>query len=491
MDLRKLVLLHSNDMHGDFFDEKQTDNMVGGLSLLSGYIKKCREEFPETVYVISGDMLQGSIIDTEYKGISTIDLMNLLQPDVITIGNHEADYGIGHLMFLERCAKFPIINANLFIKPTGTRLFNSHYILELNGIRMLFIGIITEEVLTQGGGDPLLGTFVNVEEASREIEVICNSYKDVDVDLTIILTHIGYEEDIKLAEMINPELGVDLIIGGHTHTFLDEPTEVNNILIAQAGVGTDFIGRFDIIIDMDNNSVHEYEWELVPIDDSHCERDLFLEEILNKYKSATDEKYTQVLTRFRHVLHHEDRYRETALGNLIADICKDQFGVDIFILGSGSIRKESLGEIVTFSDLKECFPFEDHVYAATVSGKLLKRMLENFWEKYGNQETHEFYQYSEGVQCAFDRDTRTLIDLKYKGTPIADEESFVIGLQGFRLNNIEENFGVTREDLAEFRPVRSICTDITQVVYEYFRTHNTMDARVEGRILMYKDRSSQ
>lgn len=488
MDLRRLVLLHSNDMHGDFFDERQHDKMVGGLSLLSGYISACRRDFDDTIYVISGDMLQGCIIDTEYKGISTIDLINMINPDCATLGNHEADYGLGHLMFLERCAKFPIINANLFIRPTGTRLFRSHYILERNGIRILFIGIITEEVLQQGKADPLLGTFVNVQEASREIEVICNAYKDVDIDLTVILTHIGFEEDIKLAQAIKPELGVDLIIGGHSHTYLDEPAEVNNILIAQAGVGTDHIGRFDLVIDMDRNSVHEYTWELVPIDHTHCERDLFLEEVLNKYKAETDEKYNRLLTRFKRVLHHEDRYRETALGNLFADIFRQQFGVDIYLLGSGSIRKDRLGELVTYGDLKECFPYEESVHAMTVKGRLLKEMLHNFWSKYGAKETHEFYQYSDGLHSAFDRDSRSLIELLYRGEPIADEDEFVIGLPVFHLNNCFENFGVTREQLAELRPIRTVCTNSSQVLTEYLSTHSNLDSSVKGRILMYKER---
>ncbi|MDD2572479.1 MAG: metallophosphoesterase, partial [Eubacteriales bacterium] len=113
MDLRHLVMLHSNDMHGDFFAKETHDRMVGGMSRLSGYVHKVREEEQDPVlYVISGDMLQGSIIDQEYRGISTILVMNMLEPDVVTLGNHEMDYGFSHLMFLERCANFPIVNAN-------------------------------------------------------------------------------------------------------------------------------------------------------------------------------------------------------------------------------------------------------------------------------------------------------------------------------------------------------------------------------------------
>ena len=112
-DIRKLTILHSNDMHGDFLPQMVDGKRTGGLAMLSDYINNVRKEEDNVLYVIAGDMFRGSIIDSEYMGLSTIDLVNLLQPDVATIGNHEVDYGLAHLLFLEKCAKFPIINADI------------------------------------------------------------------------------------------------------------------------------------------------------------------------------------------------------------------------------------------------------------------------------------------------------------------------------------------------------------------------------------------
>lgn len=135
--------------------EQLDDKLVGGVSMLSGYVDKVRKEEPNTIYCIAGDMFRGSIIDSEYKGLSTIEIMNALAPNVVTIGNHETDYGIAHLLFLEKCAKFPIINANLYIRTNQARLFKPHAILEVDGMKILFIGILTEEVLAQTKGDGL------------------------------------------------------------------------------------------------------------------------------------------------------------------------------------------------------------------------------------------------------------------------------------------------------------------------------------------------
>lgn len=104
---QKITILHSNDLHGDFLAEQVDEKLVGGVSMLSGYIEKVRAEEPNTIYAIAGDMFRGSVIDSEYKGLSTIEIMNALAPDVVTIGNHEVDYGIAHLLFIENARAFP------------------------------------------------------------------------------------------------------------------------------------------------------------------------------------------------------------------------------------------------------------------------------------------------------------------------------------------------------------------------------------------------
>ena len=167
--LKNLTILHSNDMHGDFLAKEVDNALLGGVSMLSGYINKVRHENKNVIYAISGDMFRGSLIDSEYKGISTIEIMNLLAPDVVTLGNHEVDYGIAHLLFIEKCAKFPIINANMYLTTNYARLFRSHIILEIDGMKILFIGVLTEEVLAQTRQDKLIGSIVDVEEACQDI----------------------------------------------------------------------------------------------------------------------------------------------------------------------------------------------------------------------------------------------------------------------------------------------------------------------------------
>ena len=149
MATKQFTILHSNDMHGDFLAESRGEagKLIGGLSLLSGYINQVHQTEKNVLYVIAGDMVQGSMIDSEFKGISTMEIMNYLAPDVVTLGNHELDYGLPHLLFLEKMANFPIVNANLYIKKYHKRLMQPYLILNVDGFDIMFIGIITEAVL--------------------------------------------------------------------------------------------------------------------------------------------------------------------------------------------------------------------------------------------------------------------------------------------------------------------------------------------------------
>ena len=466
-NFRKLTLLHSNDMHGDFMAEEKDERLVGGVSLLSGYLDKVRQEEENVLYAIAGDMFRGSVIDTEYKGVSTIQLMNMLAPDVVTIGNHEIDYGIAHLLFLEKCADFPIINANLYLKMNHKRLFQPCKVIEIDGMKILFIGILTEMTLAEFKKDNLIGTFITLEDAAKEVGRICNTYNAIDIDCTVLLTHIGFEEDKHLATLLDPSWGVDLIIGGHSHTFLEEPAVVNGIPIVQAGTGTDQIGRFDLLIDIENDRLCDYSWKPVPINDETCPRDPGMEALLSEYKSQTDAKYGKILTKFVRPLHHPSRYQETELGDLFSDIMRDALGVEIFLLASGSIRVEHLGPIVTKGDFDMCFPFDDSAHLLYWTGAQLRHALLHMLRDEAFSGVHtEFYQISSGLTIEYDQEKKELTKLLFKGEPVADDRVFVMGLQHYHFLNMKDSFNLDVEEVEKNGAIRTIASSCKDVIEE-------------------------
>jgi 5'-nucleotidase/UDP-sugar diphosphatase len=485
MNVKKFTILHSNDMHGDFLSEIRGEGgkLIGGLALLSGYINKVRSEEENVLYVISGDMVQGSIIDSEYKGISTIEIMNYLAPDVVALGNHEFDYGLPHLLFLEKMANFPIVNANLYIKQFNKRLMRPYLILRKAGFDIMFIGIITEKVIDSIKQDELISSFVSLEEASNEVGRITNAYKNDDIDLTILLTHIGFESDIELAGLLRAEWGVDMIIGGHSHTVLEQPYKENNVLIAQAGVGSDQIGRFDIIVDDDTNSIIDYKWQLIPIDNQIAEPDKKLEEYIDSFKQVIDRKYNTIICKLAVELTHPKREVETSLGNLIADAFADIAECDVMLVGSGSIRSKTLGPIVTLNDLRSCFPYDDTLTRYSINGRQLQQVFTYIMRTENRDSEGECYQVNSKVKAVYDDNLHKLISLTICGEQVQENNVYTICLQGYHFKNSVSNLNISQNDLLTSGRSRVISTSAREVLEEYLHNNQNIKKDVEGRLV--------
>jgi 5'-nucleotidase len=485
MHTKKFTILHSNDMHGDFLAEVagESGELIGGLGLLSGYINKVRCEEENVLYVIAGDMVQGSLIDSEYKGISTIEIMNYLSPDVATLGNHELDYGLEHLLFLERMANFPIVNANLYIKKYHKRLMMPHIILRKAGFDILFIGIITDKVMDSISRDSEIGSFISLEEARAEIGRICDAYRNDDIDLTVLLTHIGYDSDRELARMLDPAWGVDMIIGGHSHTILEKPACENNILIAQAGVGTTHIGRFDITVDDDTNSIVDYRWQLVDISEKSAPADQKLTDYIDTFRQVVDRKYNTVICRFATVLTHPRREEETTLGNLVADILRECAECDVMLMGAGAIRSKELGPAVTLGDFRACFPFDDSLKRFTVTGQQLRRIFSHIMRPENRDGEGECFEVNAAVHAVYDDRKKSLESLEVNGETVDDSRNYTLGLTGYHADNCTKNLNITPEELAQIGGSKVVATSTTNVLEEYLRARPNLTSCIEGRLV--------
>ena len=485
--MKKLTVLHSNDLHGDFLAEEIDSGLVGGVSMLSGYISKVRNEEQNVIYAIAGDMLRGSLIDSEFKGISTVEIMNLLTPDVVTVGNHEIDYGLTHLLFLEKCADFPIINSNMYVMLNGARLFRPHIILEIDGLKIMFIGAITKETLSRTRAEELIGTMIDIRGAADEIRKVIDAYKTPDIDMTVLLTHIGIEEDRKLAAELGPDCDIDIIIGGHSHTYLEEPCVVEGIPIVQAAVGTDQIGRFDILFDERNKRIDSYTWKLIPVTADNCPRDTALEEVIEKYKKVTDSKYLSVLTRFAKGYTHTRRGMETELGDLIADSIKAQLGGDIVMIASGTIRSESLGPIVTLQDFLEAFPYHDLMIGFSLTGMQIRKVMKFLMrEESFDEDAHvEWFQFSDGFFCEYDRGNGGILRLTLDGKDIQDEEVYSIAIQSYFFYSIDHFLGISSEEAGKNGEPEELASSAQNVLKEYFDGHEYIKLDGEKRLLIH------
>ena len=116
---------------------------------------------------------------------------------------------------------------------------------------------------------------IGVKSAADEIKNVVERTrrKGRTPDIRVLLTHIGYEEDLKLARSLDPSLGIDVIVGGHSHTYPENAVMENGILVVQAGQNNTHIGELHVWVD-DAGDIKKCDWKLVPVDEDHCETDI-------------------------------------------------------------------------------------------------------------------------------------------------------------------------------------------------------------------------
>jgi len=359
---------------------------------------------------------------------------------------------------------------------------NPYKIINKDGFDILFTGILTEKVMDSLKQDKLIGSFITLEEAGQEVGKICNAYKNDDIDLTILLTHIGYESDIELAKLLKPEWGVDMIVGGHSHTVLDKPTEVNNILISQAGVGSDQVGRFDITVDDDTNSIVEYQWQLIPINEDLAKPDEDLKRFIDTFKQKVDRKYSTLICKLAAQLTHPKREQETSLGNLIADAFAESSQTDVMLVGSGSIRVPTLGPLVTLKDFLACFPYDDSLTRYKVSGKNLQKIFSHIMRPSNRNSEGECYQVNSKVQAVYNDKKKKLESLTINDQPVDDEKIYTLTLQGYHASSAGSYLNIAEKELLQAGKPKVVTTSAQQVLEQFLRDNQNAAREIEGRL---------
>ncbi|MEN8186748.1 MAG: metallophosphatase [Bacteroidota bacterium] len=262
---KHITILHTNDTHSHVepfaVNHHQYPN-IGGIARRASLIEQIRNENPNTLLLDAGDIFQGTPYFNFFGGEVEFKLMSMLKYDAATIGNHDFDNGIDGLKAQLPHAKFDFINSNYDFKNTiMDGRANPYKIYNKNGIK---VGVFGLGVELEGLVDPSNykeTKYINPVEIAQDMSRILK--EDQHCDLVICLSHLGYYYkrspkkicDLNLAKQTK---NIDLIIGGHTHTFLPKPTVVKNsigenMLINQVGKWGINLGRIDFYFDNDKN----------------------------------------------------------------------------------------------------------------------------------------------------------------------------------------------------------------------------------------------
>jgi 2',3'-cyclic-nucleotide 2'-phosphodiesterase (5'-nucleotidase family) len=357
--ITEVIILHTNDMHA------RIDNMAK-LAYLADSLKKTRKY---VFLVAAGDNFTGNpVVDmVEDKGYPLIDLMNRCGFNLSAIGNHEFDLGQEKLNARIKQALFPFISCNIDASQAILKQPEPFTILKAGRLKIPVLGIIQlgENGLPDSHPDKMKGVaFSNGLEKAKEYKWLKNKYGKL-----IALTHLGVDDDKKLARVM-PEL--DLIIGGHSHTVLNEPVMIDSVMIIQAGSGLKYAGKATLLFR--KGKIVERKAELIPLNSIPGEQPE-VKMLIDKYND--NKELNRSIAEATESINGYDE-----LGSLMTDAVTATLNTDFAFQNNGGIRIPSiLKGNITLKDVYKLDPFGNQVVTYKMNLNEIKSLIVNSFNR--------------------------------------------------------------------------------------------------------------
>jgi 5'-nucleotidase/UDP-sugar diphosphatase len=396
---KQITILHTNDMHASFLPHEaywvrtNPKPLVGGFNELAFAIDSVRHIRTSTLLLDVGDIMTGNpITDRVYKGAeggALIEMMNLMGYEGQTPGNHDFDISYANFLKLKAIAKYPIFSANLIDKQTGQPVTGKEYVIvEKNGLRIGMFGLMSDEFynLVSAGSTKSIKLMSPLETAKRLIEVLLPQ-----TDLLIAVTHQGVNEDSVLAMDTK---GLDIIVGGHSHTRLRTPKYVNGVIIVQTGSNSENLGILDLSVEK-NHHITKWDGVLHQLWFNPNRGTTVVTALVDSFKTEIDNEYREVIGTLSSPWNAGNG--EIAEGHFLADAQREAAHADIGFMNNGGIRKKLIPGPITKQDLFEVLPFRNILTTFTVTGKQIKDIVRNNIEKRPGILVS-------GIQCEWKRD---------------------------------------------------------------------------------------
>jgi 2',3'-cyclic-nucleotide 2'-phosphodiesterase (5'-nucleotidase family) len=497
--LYNMSFFHINDVHAhlDEFRSSGTDcddpgrGCYGGYARIKTIIDEQRPNVGDSLFLNAGDEFQGTMYFTYYGGEKIAETINQLGFDGMTLGNHEFDKGDDELgAFLENLT-FPIISANIQSDhPVLNETIKPYHIYEEYDLAV--IGATTED--TPGIASPGEGTTFSdvVESVQRAIDEIRST---TNITRIAALTHIGYDEDQKLAEETT---GLYLIMGGHSHTQLGDdedaegpyPTIVENkdgeeVFVVTAWRWGEYLGYIDVLYD-DEGKILEYHGGPIHATNT-TEQDADLQAQIEEWAAPFEEFASEVMG-FSDVELDQStcQQQECTLGNFMTDAMLEyrrnsSDDVDFAIINAGGIRATIDEGDITRGEVLTSFPFGNSIVELTMSGQEIWDVLEGIVtgvNQINGEDITSFFQVSRGIVVEYNPEGNNgskLVSVEIGDEPLDADEDYTFVTLDF-LAGGGDNF---------FEPTTDFVSLDTQdeVLVMYIESQSPVNMTIQGRIV--------
>ncbi|MFW6038782.1 MAG: bifunctional metallophosphatase/5'-nucleotidase, partial [Candidatus Saliniplasma sp.] len=446
-----ITILQLNDSHGylephpEYYweDGEEIYKEAGGYARISSYFKKVRDENPKGVIALdNGDTIHGTFAAVKNEGKDMIPILNELDFDAWT-AHWEFAYGPDNLREITKKLNYPMLAINCYRKSDDELVYEPYKILKKKGVKFGIIGIaatIVDKTMPDFFSEGIYFTLGN-----EELPIYINELKQKGVDIIIVFSHLGYPQELKLAEEVN---GIDVLLSGHTHNRVYEPTLVNDTIIMQSGCHGSFIGRLDL--EIDDDTIKGWEHELVSMDRSIDEDPIvkkMVEDVLSPHKEKLDTVVGETETPLT-----RNRVLESTMDDLLLRSILNETDAAIAFSNGWRYGAPIPPGTITVKDLWNIVPVDPPISVCDITGKEIKEMLEEDMENTFSADPYKqiggYLKRCKGIYVYF----------KIENPPGERIQEFYIGDEKVKMDKnyraafitsqgIPEKYGENREDL--------------------------------------------
>lgn len=434
----EIAILSVNDMHASIDQFPKFAAMVDSL----------RGVYPDLLLFSAGDNRTGNPINDQYAPVNypIIELMNRTGFDLSAVGNHEFDANVVGLQEDIKRAHFPFLCANVVVPLTVNLDVKPYVTIERQGVKMAVVGMI------EVGHDGIPSAHPNnVSKVSfRRPEEVVPEYKYLrnQNDVVIMLSHCGYEDDMELAQG-NPWL--DAIIGGHTHTLIDRPSETNGVLITQSGSHLKYATLVKLTV-KDHKVVKK---EAVVLDINKVKKmNPEIQKLVSEYNDtpALNQPIATATTKFEN---------QEELGCMISDAIREISGADFAFQNPGGVRANHLKKgPITVKDVYSIDPFNNEVVVYQMTGEQLKKFIINSYRKNGGNPS-----FVSGMTYTVSEDGRS-VWINMDGDSFSTKKTYKVAFNSFMASTV---------NIESVDEGRSTFMTSEEMLLEFLKRHKTVD----------------
>jgi 5'-nucleotidase len=380
-----ITFLHNNDLHSHLEPTTISRQPYGGYARIATLLKKFRARDPNPLFFNAGDIFQGTLYFNVYDGMADLAALNALKPDAVALGNHEFDRGIPTIARFSEGASFPLLCANMDFsrEPKLRDLVKPSVVLKVGGEELGVVGAITPDLMSISSP----GDTVSLKPLAASVQAEVDNLLQRGINKIVLVTHIGYQQDLALASELR---GVDVIIGGHSHTPIGTPTlpgwPTNNfaypttvkdqqgrqVYVVQAWEWGKVFGRMKVDFDDKGEIVRVYDAAAIPVDSSEPE-DPAVKSIVDALKLPILELQNKPVGESTTEINKEPNATgEQLMGNVIADSMLAEtrkLGAVAAFTNSGGVRANIDAGPITYGEAIAVVPFNNSLVTLELTGQ--------------------------------------------------------------------------------------------------------------------------